>query len=146
MTDRKRFVVKSGLAPLWPLYVKPGLAPLITWGFDVDTNGLQNHHQYTTNSGCSAIIIEPMTDYYTNNGTCPGVVIKAHYIGCCDGNLNWAQYYTEFQNGIQYGPTNDILPGDIPPYYYQPGSGYGKIGDNLSDYTDIADWLNGTCP
>jgi hypothetical protein len=123
--------------------------PLATfsWGYDVDTSGLQHPHPYATNSGCGTIIVDSFSDYYTNSGTCPGVSIKAHYIGCCDGGeLNWIQSYTDFHNGIQ-ATTNAPDPDpDSPPYYFGPGSGYGKIGYYLSDYTDIEDWINGSCP
>ena len=123
-----------------------------TWGYDVDANGQQHPHQYTTNSGCNAIIVDSFTNYfndteYTNidmHG--PGVHLTAHYIGCCDnGELNWVQTYVDVINGVQLPPQNDWGDTNKTCIYYWTPSEVENV-TNLSDYTDYEDWINGTCP
>jgi hypothetical protein len=121
----------------------------ISYGFSFNANGNMtgNPPPSSWHSGiCGAVVIDNFQyAVFTSEGR-TGAKFEAHYIGCQDlGELKWIQTITSDNRPVdsteaaQLPHYNDHL-GSSGPFYYGPG-------DLPSyDYTDYADWLNGSCP
>jgi len=102
----------------------------ISYGFNIAANGTVTATQPT---GSSDIVIDTFSVY--DNGVAGGVTIRAHYIGCCSGFLQWVQTITTSHPlGGCAGPNqpyNDPCPPDDNLPYYWTNS---EWTNNISNY------------
>jgi hypothetical protein len=107
---------------------------IIGWGFDVDSNGAVTLRDPITNGiigQCSKIFVDKNV---SNNGSAAKsayVRLEAHYVGCCDGTLNWRQRIITDNRAVNNlqppcydgNPTNSYYP-----FVYGPPGCLGPDG------------------